>query len=107
MGASKLNMYSNYHNDVASIAKVFAHPARVAIIAYISKQESCICNDIVEEIGLSQATVSQHLEVINKAGLIRGTFKGTRKCYCINVDRLQDLKELMNSFFYTTAKNCC
>ena len=69
MGASKFNIYSDYTIEIAEIAKVFAHPARVAIISYISKQDSCICNDIVSEIGLSQATISQHLEVINKAGI--------------------------------------
>ena len=107
MGATKFNIYTNYTNDIAAIAKVFAHPARVAIISYISKQNSCICNDIVDEIGLSQATISQHLEVINKAGLIRGTFKGTSKCYCLNVERFKELQELLNSFFYTTTINCC
>lgn len=107
MGATKFNIYTDHVNEIAAIAKVFAHPARVAIISYISKQQSCICNDIVEEIGLSQATISQHLEVINKAGLIKGTFKGTSKCYCLNVDRLKDFKELIGSFLHTTAINCC
>lgn len=107
MGASKFNIYSDYTIEVAAIAKVFAHPARVAILAYISKQDSCICNDIVSEIGLSQATISQHLEVINKAGLLQGTFKGNSKCYCINMERFKDLQVLLNSFFATTKANCC
>jgi len=107
IGATRFDIYTDHVNEIAGIAKVFAHPARVAIINYISKQKSCICNDIVEEIGLSQATISQHLEVINKAGLIRGTFKGTSKCYCLNVNRLQEFKDLIGSFLNTTAKNCC
>lgn len=107
MGASKNNIHSNYCIEVAEIAKVFSHPARVAILLYISKQDTCICNDIVSEIGLSQATVSQHLEVINKAGIIRGTFKGNSKCYDINIERFKDLQVLLNSFFATTKANCC
>ena len=107
MGASKFNIYSDYTNDIAAIAKVFAHPARVAIIAYISKQNACICNDLVSEIGLSQATISQHLEVINKAGLLKGTYKGNSKCYCINTDRFKNIQDLFNSYFSTTKANCC
>lgn len=107
MGASKVDIYSNEINEIATIAKVFSHPARVAIIQYISTQEACICNDIVDEIGLAQATISQHLKVINDAGLLKGTFEGKSLCYCLNVDRFQELQSLFNSFFNKTKSNCC
>ena len=107
MGASKLNIHSKNINDIAAIAKVFAHPARVSILQYIGKQDSCICNDIVDEIGLAQPTISQHLQVISKAGLIKGDFKGKSLCYCLNVERFQEFQELFNSFFNTTKFNCC
>ena len=107
MGATKLHIHSKAANDIAEMAKVFAHPARVAILQYISKQESCICNDIVDEIGLSQPTISQHLQVINNAGLLDGTYKGKSICYCLNMKRFQEFQELFNSFFNTTTSNCC
>ena len=107
MGASKLDIYSPEINDMAAMAKVFAHPARVAILQYISKQEGCICNDIVDEIGLSQPTISQHLQVINTAGLLKGSFKGKSICYCLNIDRFQKFQTLLNSFFNSTVSNCC
>jgi predicted transcriptional regulator len=107
MGASKVDIYSYEINEIATIAKVFSHPARVAIIQYISTQEACICNDIVDEIGLAQATISQHLKVINDAGLLKGTFEGKSLCYCLNVDRFQELQSLFNSFFNKTKSNCC
>ena len=107
MGASKVDIYSNEINQIAAVAKVFSHPARVAILQYISKQEACICNDIVEEIGLAQATISQHLKIINDAGLLKGTFEGKSLCYCLNVERFQELQELFNSFFNKTKLNCC
>lgn len=107
MGASKIDIYSENINNIATIAKVFAHPARVAILQYISTQDSCICNDIVDEIGLSQATISQHLKVINSAGLLKGTFEGKSICYCIDLERFQELQELFNSFFNQTKSNCC
>jgi DNA-binding transcriptional ArsR family regulator len=89
------------------MAKVFAHPARVAILQYISKQDACICNDIVDEIGLAQATVSQHLKVINDAGLLKGDFQGKSICYCIDLTRFQKFQNLFNNFFNTTKFNCC
>jgi DNA-binding transcriptional ArsR family regulator len=107
MGASKVDIYSNEINEIATIAKVFSHPARVAILQYISTQEACICNDIVDEIGLAQATISQHLKVINDAGLLKGTFEGKSLCYYLNVDRFQELQSLFNSFFNKTKSNCC
>ncbi len=107
MGASKLDIYSNDINQIAAVAKVFAHPARVAILQYISKQEACICNDIVDEIGLSQPTISQHLKVINNVGLLKGTFEGKSLCYCLNVKRFQELQTLFNQFFNQTKLNCC
>jgi DNA-binding transcriptional ArsR family regulator len=107
MGVSKVDIYSNEINEIAAIAKVFSHPARVAILQYISKQNACICNDIVDEIGLAQATISQHLKIINDAKLLEGTFEGKSLCYCLNVERFQELQSLFNSFFNQTKSNCC
>ena len=107
MGVSKNNIHSEHINYIASIAKVFAHPARVAILKYISEQEGCICNDLVDEIGLAQATISQHLSVIGNAGLLEGTFEGKRKCYCINEKRLQEFTEYLSQFFNQVKQNSC
>ncbi len=107
MGASKLDLHAEDIKTMATIAKVFAHPARIAILQYISKQESCICNDIVDEIGLSQPTISQHLQVINKAGLLKGNYKGKSICYCLNVERFQEFQAQFNHFFKTTTAKCC
>jgi len=107
MGATKLDIYNKNTTDIATIAKVFAHPARVAILQYISTQESCICNDVVDEIGLAQPTISQHLKVINEAGLLKGTFEGKSLCYCLNVKRFKEFQDLLNAFFNTTQFNCC
>ncbi|WP_033957264.1 ArsR/SmtB family transcription factor [Psychroserpens jangbogonensis] len=107
MGASKLDIYTDQIIEIAAFAKVFAHPARVAILQYISKQENCICNDIVDEIGLAQATISQHLKVINEAGLLKGNFEGKSVCYCLNTIRFKEFQDAFNSYFNTTQTNCC
>ena len=107
MGASKLHIHTNEINEMSAFAKVLAHPARLAILQYISKQKACICNDIVDEIGLSQPTISQHLKVINEAGLLKGSFEGKSICYCINVERFKAFQKQLNAFFDETAHNCC
>lgn len=107
MGVTKTHIFSNRHNELAKIAKVMAHPARVAILEYISKQENCICTDLVDEIGLAQPTISQHLNEIKKIGLLDGTFEGKNLCYCINKERWTQVQELLSSFFVNINLNCC
>ena len=107
MGASKLEIYSPETNTIAAMAKVIAHPARVAILQYISKQDACICNDLADVIGLSQPTISQHLKVINEAGLLNGTFEGKSLCYCVDLDRFNEFREVLTNFFNKTRLNCC
>ncbi|NNL78925.1 MAG: winged helix-turn-helix transcriptional regulator [Flavobacteriaceae bacterium] len=107
MGSSKLHIYNDEINEIAAMAKVFAHPARVAILNYISKQDACICNDLVDEIGLAQPTISQHLKVINEAGLLKGSFEGKSICYCLNIERFNYFQKKLNSFFKQTKLNCC
>lgn len=107
MGATKLSIHSSSQIAIAEIAKVLAHPARVAILDYISKNQECICEDITHKIGLSQPTISQHLQVIRKAGLLKGTYQGKRFCYCINTDRFLEFQKLMNHYFNTTSARCC
>jgi len=107
MGASNLKLHNAEQIEMASVAKVLSHPARVAILQYISKQEACICGDIVDEIGLSQPTISQHLQVIRQAGFIKGTFEGKSICYCLDVKRFDEVQKLFNRYFNTTTANCC
>lgn len=107
MGASNLSIHTQPQIEIAEIAKVLAHPARVAILEYIAKQQSCICGDIVDEIGLAQPTISQHLQVIRRAGLIQGSFEGKSICYCLDVERFAEFQTLLNNYFTNTAAECC
>lgn len=107
MGITKSEIHTKAHNEIAEIAKVLSHPARVAILEYIAKQENCICGDIVDEIGLSQPTISQHLQVIRNAGLLSGTFEGKKLCYCLNGERFKEIQKIINHFFNHTSAHCC
>ncbi len=107
MGVSKTHIFPTHLNEVAAIAKVMAHPARLAILQYISRQEGCICTDLVDEIGLAQPTISQHLNEIKKIGLLRGNFEGKALCYCIDKEKWEELQQAFQSFFGKINQNCC
>ena len=110
MGASNTALFSDKQNTIASLAKALGHPARVAIIDYLLKVDSCICGDIVNEIPLAQPTVSQHLKELKTAGLIKGDIEGNRICYCIDEKGLEKLQQYFSSIAAKLAKkksNCC
>jgi len=67
--------------DVAALAKALANPARVKILRHLGRAEASTCGDLVRELGLAQATVSQHLKVLKAAGLLRGILSGSSTCY--------------------------
>lgn len=105
MGFSKFSLHDQSINDLAKVAKVFGHPARVAIVNYISTHKDCICNDIVKNVGLAQPTISQHLTEIKRIGLLNQTEKGKRLCYSINETVLNESRRNINSFFVKTQVN--
>ena len=84
MGATKSYEFSVKENRIAKYAKALAHPARIAILKLLVKKQACICGDIVDELPLSQSTVSQHLKELKEAGLIKGEIDGAKVCYCID-----------------------
>lgn len=107
MGLTKTEIFTSPQNRLAAIFRVLAHPARIAILQYLSSQKGCICNDIVAEIGLAQPTISQHLKELKQIGLIQGEIEGKKVCYCINGDTWHEIQESVNKFFNQTLPNCC
>jgi ArsR family transcriptional regulator, arsenate/arsenite/antimonite-responsive transcriptional repressor len=84
-------------HDVATVAKALGHPARVRIMRLLLSHDACYCGELVDELGLAQATVSQHLKMLKEARLIQGEIEGPRTCYCARRDRLAELHELLGS----------
>ena len=99
MGVTKSDLFTKEQNELAILAKAFAHPARVAILEYLLKTNQCINSDLVQELGLAQATISQHLKELKNIGVIEGTVEGTSMCYCINPKTWSMFKERMNELF--------
>lgn len=109
MGVSKSEEFSDAQNRLAKLAKALGHPARIAILELLIKKNTCICGDLVEELPLSQSTVSQHLKELKEAGLIRGDIEGASICYCIDDKVWKDAQRALNKMFdnYKNGKGCC
>lgn len=108
MGITKTEIFSDKQNRLAQMMKALAHPARIAILQHLVKTNACICGDLVEELGLAQATISQHLKELKNAGLIQGTIEGTSVCYCIDPKVWNQYKNTFDNFFVSFKdKNCC
>jgi predicted transcriptional regulator len=99
MGLSKTDLFSGRQNELANIAKALSNPARIAILEHLLKSNSCINSDLVTELGLAQATISQHLKELKSIGFIQGTIEGTSMNYCINKQNWLQTKELLCDLF--------
>jgi DNA-binding transcriptional ArsR family regulator len=109
MGLVKTEIFSDKQNEIALFAKVFGHPARVAILEHLFDIDSCVCGDLVHEIGLAQPTISQHLKELKSLGLIKGSIEGTRVCYCIDLENWIKMKSVLIAFLDQDIPNptCC
>lgn len=104
MGKTKSNLFSDHQNHMATIAKALGHPARIAIMEFLMDKGVCYCGDIVEELPLSQSTVSQHLKALKEAGVLKGEVEGSSRCYCVDTKVCMAFKTMLDRFL---SRNCC
>jgi DNA-binding transcriptional ArsR family regulator len=110
MGTSKTNLFTTDQNTLVKWTKAMGHPARIAILQHLAKQSTCVNNDLVGELGLAQATVSQHLKALKEAGLLSGTVEGTKVCYCLDNENWKKIEQGLQGFFHelnACTDNCC
>ena len=111
MGITKTDLFTKEQNELAVLAKALAHPARIAILQYLLESNRCINGDLVNELGLAQATISQHLRELKNIGLIQGNIEGVSMSYCIDPDKWNDVQELFNGMFdkiqHCKPGDCC
>ncbi len=110
MGATNTALFNRRQNQVATLAKALAHPARVAILEYLLNADACICGDIVNELPLAQPTVSQHLRELKNAGWIKGNIEGNAICYCVDEQALEKLQQYFSQMAAQLLKKkggCC
>ena len=108
MGLTKTEEFSKAQNDLAVLTKALGHPARIAILQFLIKRKACVCGDIVDELPLSQSTVSQHLRELKKAGLIKGDIEGPSVCYCIDAKMWSKAGKVITDLFQAyKGEECC
>ncbi len=109
MGLTKTEIFTTEQNRLADLAKAFAHPARVAILQLLVQKKACVCGDIVDELPLAQATVSQHLKELKRIGIIQGSIDPPRVCYCIDETVWQEARQLFGEVLdsFIAQKACC
>jgi len=112
MGATKTDLFSVDQNELAEFAKVLGHPARIAILQLLSAKDQCINGTLVDEIGLAQATISQHLKALKEMGLVKGSIEGVSVSYCIDRDKVLILKKQFDILFegfqkVSISTDCC
>lgn len=105
MGLTRTDLFTEEHNRLAALAKALAHPARIAIVHHLLKANACVNSDLVAELGLAQATISQHLKELKTEGIICGTIEGTSMNYCIDTAKWKEIQQLFNEMF--NQHTCC
>lgn len=111
MGVSKIDGFDKKTLRLAELFKAMGHPARMSIIQYMIENPSCICNDIVVELPLAQSTISKHLSELKAAFIIKGEISGSKMCYCIDPEVLQEIVTVVTEFIVKNqscdTSNCC
>ena len=108
MGLTKTAGFTKNEIETAELAKALAHPARIAILKHLIDSKSCVCGDIVNELPLSQSTVSQHLKELKDAGIIKGNITGTSVCYCIDEKVWMKAQKTLGGLFESYRRqDCC
>jgi DNA-binding transcriptional ArsR family regulator len=105
MSIAKTEEFTKTDTWLADIAKALSHPARIRILKILTEMNVCMCGDIVEQLPLAQATVSQHLKELKRVGLIQGEIEGPKVCYCVNNQTLQKAKKEIDKLFSQVC-NC-
>lgn len=95
----KPEVFDKELQDLADFARIISHPARLAILKYLSETKTCISGDISDKLPLSRTTVSQHLKELRDAGLIHGEIDGIKINYCLCGGTIQEKLEKFDAFF--------
>lgn len=91
--------FSNEQQQLASYARIFSHPARIAIIQLLAEKKEIRTGNISDFLPLSRTTVSQHLKELKEMGIIDGTIDGLKIHYCLNMNKLTEIKNSFNKMF--------
>jgi len=98
MVTAKHELFDEALQEQANLFKALAHPARLQILHFLAQTKTCISGDISDELPLSRTTVNQHLKELKDAGLIKGHIEGVKMKYCLDSEKVKEMKNLLTSF---------
>lgn len=103
MTYTKKERFSRHYQHISALSRALSHPARLAILDYLAQQNQCVSGDITDKIPLSRPTVSQHLQELRKAGLIKGSISGKHVYYCVNAENIKQMEQELHNFLWGLA----
>ena len=109
MAYRRSDSFPDSQKSLAEWARALGHPGRIALLETLAERDTCTCGELVEELPLAQATVSQHLKALKESGLIVGTIDGPRSCYCVDRDAMRRMADSFLKWFGTLEdkSRCC
>jgi DNA-binding transcriptional ArsR family regulator len=107
MTYAKVDLFDVELQKLAELAKILSHPARLAILKYLAETRVCISGDISNELPLSRTTVSQHLQELKKAGLIKRTIEGVRINYCLDHTMIKESRNILDKYMKSVDCDNC
>lgn len=105
MTNNKSEQFNKTQKELALISKALSHPARIAIIQILSEKKEIKTGNISDDLPISRTTVSQHLKILKEAGIINGTIDGLKIHYCLDNNKLNEIKEKYNFFFKNSVSD--
>ncbi len=98
MVTAKTILFDESIQEKAQLFKALSHPARLQILQFLASTQTCISGNISDELPLSRTTVNQHLNELKEAGLIKGHMEGVKMKYCLDGEKVRQMKDLLTSF---------
>lgn len=110
MVTAKTNLFDKELQKRANLFKALSHPARLQILQFLAQTRKCLTGDISENFPLTRATVNQHMKELKNAGLIYGHMEGAKIVYCLDLEKIKELEEVLGDFLeemHLPADFCC
>ncbi len=95
MSMKSLNRVEHFEAR-ALVLKAMAHPSRLMILDELSRGERCVC-DLTDMIGNDMSTVSKHLLVLKRAGIVEDEKRGLQVFYRLKVPCVLDFFHCIES----------
>ena len=95
----KTASFDSQVDQLAHLSKAIGHPARIAILLFLSETGPSTCQAVVDKLPYSQSTVSGHLQKLKDEGYVKMKLHRTSSIYSIEKDTILELHKLVQSVF--------